>query len=123
MRSVQRVGNLNRQANQNFRLNWFSVNAMLQRHAVQKFHDHEGLPVLLVNLIDGADVGMVQGRCSFGLPLEAAQCLRVSGYFIRKEFEGDEAVQFDVLGLVHDTHSTAAELLNNAVMRDGLSDK
>jgi hypothetical protein len=34
---------------------------MLQRHALQKFHGDERLPMLVVNFVDGADVRMIQG--------------------------------------------------------------
>jgi hypothetical protein len=39
-----------------------------------------------------------------------------------QKFEGDEAVESRVLGLVNHTHPTA-QFLQNAVMRNGLSDK
>jgi hypothetical protein len=44
--------------------------AMLQRHAVQKFPNDEGLTVLLPDFVDSADIGMVQGRSSLSLSLE-----------------------------------------------------
>jgi hypothetical protein len=43
--------------------------------------------------------------------------------FFGQEFQSHEAVEFNVLGLVHDTHAAAAELLDNAVVRDGLPDE
>src|SRR3984893_15157287 len=96
---------------------------MLQRHAVQKLHDQERMAVLLPDLIDRADVGMVQCRRSLSLSLKAGQCLRVLGYFIRQKLQGDKSVQGYVLGLVHDTHPTAAQLLDDAVVRYGLTDE
>src|SRR5207248_11334574 len=36
---------------------------MLQSRAIEKLHRDESLPVLLVNFINGADIGMVQRRC------------------------------------------------------------
>src|SRR5580700_1694469 len=39
-----------------------------------------------------------------------------------KELERNQAAKTDVLGLVHDTHSAAADFLEDAVMRDGLAD-
>ena len=38
------------------------------------------------------------------------------------ELQGDEAVQPGVLGLVHHSHAAPAELLDDAVVRDGLAD-
>ena len=96
--------------------------AMLQRHAVQKLHGDEGLAVLLADVVDGADVGMIQRGSGPGFAAEAVQGLRVAGDLVGQELEGDEAMQPRVLGLVDHTHTAAAELFHDAVVRDGLVD-
>ena len=48
--------------------------------------------------------------------------LRVLGYVLRQEFQGDEAPKLGVLSLVDHTHPAAAQLLDDAVVRDGLAD-
>ena len=53
---------------------------------------------------------------------KAAECLRVFGYIVRQELESDKAAELHVLGLVDHTHPAAAELLDDAVVRDGLAD-
>jgi hypothetical protein len=67
-------------------------------------------------------LGVVQGRSRLRLTLEASQSLSVFGNLVGQEFQGDKAMQPHVLGFVDDTHS-AAELLQDAVMRNGLTDK
>ena len=99
-----------------------SVDPMLQRHAVQKLHGDEGLPVLLANVIDGADVGVVQSGCGLGFALEAGEGLRVVGNSFGQELQRDEAMQAHVFSLVDHPHSATAEFLHDPVMRDGLSD-
>jgi hypothetical protein len=42
---------------------------------------------------------------------------------IWEKFKSDETPKFDVLGLVGHTHTAAPELLENAVVRDGLADE
>ena len=116
MRGVQRVRNLNGQAKQNIGLDGFGGDTMLQRHAVQKFHGDEGLTVVLIDFINGADIGMVQGRGRLRLALEAGQGLGIFGDFIGQELQGDKPVQGNVLGLVDHTHPSAADFLDNAVM-------
>jgi hypothetical protein len=59
MRCVECVGDLSCHAQQHLRLQRFAGNEMLQRHALKKLHGDERLLVLIVDLIDGADVGMV----------------------------------------------------------------
>jgi hypothetical protein len=75
---IERVGNLNREAEKNLGLDSLSRYAMFQCYAVKELHGDEGLTALLPDFIDGANVGMVQGRGSLRLALEASQCLRVS---------------------------------------------
>ncbi len=53
---------------------------------------------------------------------EAGESLRILGYFIWQEFQGDEAMQLDIFGLVDDTYPPAAEFFDNAIVRDGLAD-
>ena len=43
--------------------------------------------------------------------------------FIGQESEGHKAAEFGVLGLVDNAHPTAAQLLDDAVVRDGLADQ
>ena len=78
--------------------------------------------MLVVDFMDGANVRMVQRRSGLSLALEAAESLRIFGDFIGQELESDEAAEFYVLGFIDDTHAAAAELLGNAVMRNGLAD-
>ena len=96
---------------------------MFQGLAIQKLHNNESLTILVVNLVNDADVGVVQARCGFGLPLKAAQCLRISGYIIGKELQGNEAIESDILGLIDDAHGSATEFFKDAIVRDGLADQ
>ena len=59
MSHVEGVGDLDREAEQYVGLHWPSGDTILQRHAVQKLHHDEWLPMLIVNLVDGAYVWMV----------------------------------------------------------------
>src|SRR6202049_1814139 len=95
---------------------------MLQRHTVEKFHHDEGLAFTLADFVDGTDVGMIQGRRGTSFPAEAFERLRVSGNICRQELQGDAATKLCVVGLIHNTHAAATELLNNAVVRNGLAD-
>src|SRR5216683_591699 len=97
-------------------------NHWLQRHAIQEFHGYEGTAVLLANVVNRADVGMVQCGCGLGFALKTGECLRVTGNLLGQELEGDEAMQPRVLSLVNHTHPATTHLLNDAVVRDGLAD-
>src|ERR1700678_1075439 len=118
---IQSIGDLDRQVAQNLSRNRFPGNAVLQSHAIKKLHGNEGRTVLVINLVDRADVGMIQCRSSFGLALKAQKRLRVFGDLIRQELQGHKAVERNILGLVDDAHSAAADLFQNAVARNDLS--
>ena len=82
-----------------------AFHAMFQCRAVQILHDDEGSLIFLVNFMDRTYVGVIQGRGGLGFALEASEDLRVSGHIVREEFQGDEAIEFNVFGLVHDAQT------------------
>ena len=95
---------------------------VFQRCAIQKFHRDELLSVMLADLVNRADIGMVQRRSRLCLSLEAHQRQGISGYVIRQKLQRDKSVQGYILGLINDTHAAATEFLDDAVMRDDLID-
>src|SRR5713226_5366407 len=80
------------------------------------------MAVLLPDLIDRADIGMVESGGCLRLPLEAGQGLGVFGDVIGQKLQGDKPVQGHVLGLVDHTHPATTQLVEDAVVRDGLAD-
>ena len=48
--------------------------------------------------------------------MESGKRLRVLGNIVGKEFQGDEAIEFEVLGFVNHTHATSAEFLDDAIV-------
>jgi hypothetical protein len=48
--------------------------------------------------------------------------VRIFGYVVGQELQGDETPELNILCFVNHTHPTTAELLNDAVVRDGLAD-
>ena len=61
VRGVEPVGNLDGQFEDGFDFHRTAGDAMLQRHAVEKFHDDVGLAVFVADFIDGADIRMIEG--------------------------------------------------------------
>jgi hypothetical protein len=64
-------------------------------------------------------LGVIQGGSSLGFALETRECLGVAGNFLGQKLEGYKSVEPRVLGLIDHAHA-AAQLLNNAVVRNGL---
>src|ERR1700747_996614 len=94
---------------------------MLQRHTIEILHGNKGPVTMFPNLINGADVGMVQSGRSTRLSPEALQYLRVFCHILRQEFQSDRSTEFGILRLVHPPPAAASELLDDAVVRDGLA--
>ncbi len=122
MRRVQRVGNLGADREQGLQLQRPPADAVLQGIAIQKLHDDEPLPLMAGNLMDGADVGMVQGRSGPGFAAKALQRLGIVGHFVGQKLQSHEAAKHEVFGLVHHAHAPAAQLFQDAIVRDGLTD-
>jgi hypothetical protein len=56
-------------------------------------------------------------------PVVLLTSVRVLCHMIRPELESHRATEFDILSLVDNTHPAAPELLDDAVVRDGLIDQ
>jgi hypothetical protein len=116
VRGVERVGNLNRECEQVFGINGAPVDEVLERLAIEKFHGDEGLAILLADVVNRANVGMVQRGGGLGFALESREGLRVAGDVLRQKFQRNEALEARVFGLVNDTHTSAAKLFDDAVV-------
>ena len=61
--------------------------------AFEKFHDDEGRPSVLADVVNGADVGMVQSRGGAGFPAETFEGLRIVRDIVGQELQRDEAAE------------------------------
>ena len=120
--SVESIGNLDSDGEQRLQIHRTVADQVLQGVAVEELHGDERLAVLVADVVDGADIGMVEGGRGLGLTPETLQSLAVLGHSFGQEFQSHKAIEPGVLGLVDDTHPTAAQLLDNPVVRDGLAD-
>ena len=60
------------------------------------------------DIVQGADTRMIQPRNALRLALKAFEELRVCGQVGRQDFDGDDAFQADVAGLVNLAHTASA---------------
>src|SRR5208337_1258240 len=119
---VERVRDLDTERQQGFNFQRTTCDTLLQRLPVQKLHGDEGLPLSLPDLMNRADIGMVQCGRGLRFSLEASQCLRVSGDLVRQKLQGNKTMEGYVLSLIDHAHPATAQLLNDAVVRDSLAD-
>ena len=75
MGGFERIGDLDRDL-QNLRARQrLARDHVLEGVPLQQFHHDEGLPLELVNFVDGADVGMIEAGGGPGLALKSLQGL------------------------------------------------
>ena len=74
------------------------------------------MPVVILDAMDGADVGMVQQRRRPRLAREAFQRFGVARKIFRDELQGNMPPQLQVFGLVDHAHATAPQLSQDAIV-------
>ena len=76
----------------------------------------------LADLVDRADVGVIQSGRGPGFPQKASLGSLFSAEVRRQELQRHEPVQLEVPGLVDHSHTALAEALEDLEMRDRLAD-
>jgi hypothetical protein len=118
---VERVRDLDAQIENRLDLQRLATDPKPERLPLLQLHGDKGSPIGLINLVYRADVRVVQGGRSPGLPLETAEGWCVVGEFVGKELQCDVATELQVFRFVDHTHPTAANLAEDAVMGNRLS--
>jgi hypothetical protein len=113
---IQRIGNLDAQIEHRFDLQRLASYQVPERLSLQQFHRNEGSPIGLVDFMDRADVRVVQGGGSFSFSPETAKRVGIVGEFVGQKLQCDVATELQVFRLIHDTHATAADFAQYAVM-------
>jgi len=122
MRGIQGVGNLDGEVQQCIDIQRLAFNAPLQCLALQQLHCDEGLASMLPDLMDGADVRMVEGGSGARFATKTLQRLPVLRQVFREELQRHMPTEAEIFGLIDHTHASAAELAQHAVVGDGLAD-
>ncbi len=71
VRCIQGIGNFNRNRKQRFQLHGTVPDQVLQRSAVQELHRDKWLPFVLTDLVNGANIRVIQRGGGLRLALEA----------------------------------------------------
>jgi hypothetical protein len=87
-----------------------------ERHALQKLHDDEGLSLVIAQLIDRANVRVIEGGGGPGFALKAFEGSRLAGQLSGQKLDGHTSGKFQVLALIHQSHASAAEKPDQPVM-------
>jgi hypothetical protein len=104
VRGVEGVGNLDPDVHDLVDVEARGAHVMLERLALEPLHHDVMLALVLADVVDGADVRVVEGRGGAGLALEPFHRARVLRQLGGKELQRDAAAEAQVLGLVDDAH-------------------
>ena len=91
MRGIEAVGDLDCQIEDFIRAERLSLNPVLERVAFEELHRNEVPAFMLVDVVDGADVGVIQCGGCLGFALESLKGMAVSGQLFGQELQGDGA--------------------------------
>jgi len=115
VRLVERVGDLHRNRQRLIERKRALLQSLGERHALQVLHDQEVGRMLVPDVVQRADVRMVQRGDRASFVLESLAKLRVGGQGLGQHLDRDDALEPSVAGFVDFTHSAFAKLGENLV--------
>ena len=74
---------------------------------------------MLVDLVDGADVLVIERRGGACFHAKTLQRLRTHCDVAGKKFERDATAEREILGFIDDPHAAAADFTDNLEVRNG----
>ncbi len=123
MRRIQGIGHLDTDIQQVGQRQPIVAQPLVQGFAVQELHGEVTPAILFVEAVNRADVWMIQRRGGPGLTPEPLERI-FAGRRVRGEhLQGHLPSQGEVLGPVHHTHAAGAQLVQDAIVTDGLADE
>ena len=92
--------------------------AVLQRLALEQFHGDKRAAFELADVVNRADIRMIQRRCGARFAAESFDGLSVVRNVVGKKFQRNVAAEARVLGLINHAHPAAAKLFDDFVVGD-----
>jgi len=95
-----------------------ALQTVLESLPFEQLHHQEGAPFILANIVERANMRMIERGGGTRFPQKAFERRGVRAKTFRQKFERHAASQTRIFRLVYHSHASAAELLQNAVMSD-----
>jgi hypothetical protein len=96
---------------------------MLERDAFHEFHDDESASFMFLNVVNGADVRMIERGGSACFAAETFEGLGILGDIVGKKFQCDLAGQLGVIRLVDNSHAVTDQFFKDAILENVLAKK
>src|SRR5712692_1355711 len=97
-------------------------NLRAQRFAWNVFHGDIGLTIDFTDLVNRANVRMIEGGCGAGFAKNSRASFFIGEGIHSRQLEGDVAVEFLVVGTKDYAHTARASLLQDGVVCECLAD-
>ena len=120
---IERVRDLDAEGKQDVERQTAIGDSVSQRGALEVLHDDEGAAILLADIVNGADVGVIQRRRGPRLAAKPAESVGLASQFFGQELHRDEPMEPFVLRLVDDAHPARADPLEDAVVGYGAAEQ
>ena len=95
------------------------ANAVLESLALEQLHGDKRTAFEFSNIVNRADVRMIERGCSARFAAESLDRLRILGNVVGKEFQRNVSAEARVLGFVDHAHASAAQFFQDAVVGNG----
>ncbi len=86
--------------------------------AFQQFHDEQRLAVKLHDIVDRANVRMIQRGGGACLASKAFEVSRIAGTHVTQEFHGDVTAESHIFGAIDNTHTAGTKRRFNLIGSD-----
>ncbi len=109
VRFLERVGDLNSIAQHLFGGQRSALEAFRQRLALEVLENQIVSLILAADIVESADVRMIEAGNSPGLALKAPSEVRVGGKFGGQDLDGDGTIQACVASAIHLAHTARTD--------------
>ena len=123
MRCGESAGDSRANVKQTFDRRTAAINFVAKRGAVDEFRDDVGCAVVVADVIDHQDVGMIQCPGGNGLLCEPALARRINDGRLRQNFDCDFSMEPRIAGPIHFAHAAGAEPAGDLVRPEPRSDQ
>ena len=108
VRGIERVGNLDGEIERPPGFKPAGGDNVLQSFAFQALHHDKAAAIVLADVVNGADVRMIQAGSRLRFALKAFERLRAASQIFGEEFERHGTLEAHVLGLIDLAHAARA---------------
>src|SRR5205085_49344 len=116
MRGVKGVGNFDAEVDKLVDLERAAGEAIVERLALHPLHDDERVTLMLADVVDRADVGVVQAGRGSRFDAKPFHRLPIACEVFWNELEGDLPPKAGVVSTVDNAHAAGAELVDDAIV-------